>query len=243
MNTSKNLIFGLLSLWLLSTCKPSECLFGTGKIKKEAREVGFFDKIFVYDNINVELVEGTGLYIEAGENLLPLLRTEWRSDSSLILRNDAKCSWLRSYNTPIKIYVGAKNLSLIRWESYGQLENKEPVSVAYLRVEVLGVNALVDLNLQAIGIFLFANIGAGFKLSGKTSELSVFMMGYSRTDALSMQAQRVAIRQESSNHVWVNATQKIEGYISGFGNVFYKSLPTTEQNITSNSSGRAIALP
>lgn len=243
MKTSKILIFGWLSLWLFSTCKPSECLFVTGKIKKEKRTIGFFNKLLVYDNINVELIEEDSLYVEAGENLLPLLQTQLQDDSTLVLRNNAQCNWLRRYDTPIKIYVGAKNLNFIRWESYGNLESKRPISVTYLHIEALGVNTLVNLNLQAIGIFVFANIGTEFKLSGETSELGVFMMGYSRTDALHLKAQQVAIRQESSNHIWVEAIQKISGSINGLGNVFYRSLPTTEQNIISHSSGRAIALP
>jgi len=243
LNECKNLIFGFLSLCLLSTCKPSECFFANGNIKKEFRQVGFFHKLFVYDNISVELTEGEQVWVEAGENLLPLLQTELQADSTLILRNDAKCNWLRSYNTPIKIYVGAKNLSYIRWESYGKLESKIQIPVAYLQVEVLGVNALVDLNLQAIGVFLFANVGADFKVSGKTSDLGIFMMNYSRADALNLESQQANIRQESSNHIWVNATQKIEGSISGYGNIFYKTHPNASVNISATSSGRAVALP
>jgi len=243
MTAFKNLIFGFLILCLLSTCKPSECFFANGNIKKEFRQVGFFHRLFVYDNISVELVEGEEVWIEAGENLLPLLQTELQADSSLVLRNKAKCNWLRSYNTPIKIYVGAKNLGYIRWESYSKLESKTQIPVAYLQVEVLGVNALVDLNLQAIGVYLFANVGADFKLSGKAFYLGIFMMNYSRADALNLEAQQANIRQESSNHIWVNVIQKIEGDIKSYGNIFYKSLPNTLVNISTNASGRAIALP
>jgi hypothetical protein len=69
------------------------------------------------------------------------------------------------------------------------------------------------------------------------------MMNYSRADALNLEAQQANIRQESSNHIWVNVIQKIEGDIKSYGNIFYKSLPNTLVNISTNASGRAIALP
>ncbi|GAB4487864.1 MAG: hypothetical protein OHK0045_08890 [Raineya sp.] len=202
-----------------------------------------FSKIYVYDNISVELIEGEAIYVEAGEHLLPLIQTEWQADSSLVLRNKAQCNWLRSYQTPVKVFVGAKNLGLIRWESYGNLEANRKVSVGYLQVETLGVNPIVKLNIEAIGLYLFANVGTDFQLSGKTSELGVFMMGYSRLNALDLEAQRVSVRQESSNHIWVKANEKIEGSILSFGNVFYQALPGTTINISSKASGKAIALP
>lgn len=235
--------FFFMILCLLPACKPAECLKSTGNIKKDLREVGFFNKMYVYDNISVELIEGENVYVEAGANLLSLIQTELKSDSTLILSNQAKCNWLRSYETPIKIYVGVKNLGFIRWESYGNLEAKNQIRVNYLQVDVLGVNALVNLEVEAIGISLFANVGTGFSLSGKVSDLGVFVMGHSRVDALLLEAQKVTIKQESSNHIWVNAVQKIEGNIRGLGNIYYKSLPTTDVNIVSKSSGRAITLP
>ena len=239
----KTSVFFFMIFCSLFACKPSECLISTGGIKKELRKVGFFNKMYVYDNISIELIEGEEIYVEAGENLLSLIQTELRNDSSLVLSNQAKCNWLRSYETPIKIYVGVQNLKFIRWESYGNLEAKNQINLTYLQIDVLGVNPVINLNINAVGISLFANIGADFKISGKTSDLGIFVMGYSRFDALLLEAQRVSIRQESSNHIWVNATQTIEGSIQGLGNVFYKSLPTTDINIISKSSGRAIAFP
>ncbi|NJL59333.1 MAG: hypothetical protein HC887_06485 [Desulfobacteraceae bacterium] len=136
-----------------------------------------------------------------------------------------------------------KNLGYIRWESFGNLEAKNQVSVKQLSVEVRGVNPIIDLSLQAEAIYLFADVGADFRLSGTAAYLSIFMMGYSRTDAASLQAQAVLVNHQSYNSIRVSAIKILEATIQNTGSLFYKSLPATTKNIAIQSSGKAIPIP
>lgn len=239
---TKILFLLFLTACLCTTCKPSECLFSTGTVKKQIRNIAFFNKIVAYDNISLILTEEEGLLVEAGENLLPLVETTLQADSTLVLRNRAKCNWLRTYKTPIKVYVGAKNLNYIRWQSFGKLESSPLVLVGYLQIDILEVNALISLDTKAAGLYVFSNSGAAVYLSGESVFLSIFTMGFGKIDAQNLQAQKVSVKHQGQNDIWVKANQDLKATLESSGNLFYKLSDTASQNITRTASGKAIQI-
>jgi hypothetical protein len=238
----KGIYLAIAAILFLSTCKPSECLVSVGNIQKQARTLGFFDKMIVEDNISVELIEGEAVWVETGENLLPLIETTLQADCTLVLSNKAKCNWLRSYQTPIRVYVGAKNLGAIRWESYGNLEAKNQVQLGHLQIDVLNVNPTFKLDVNAAGLYIFSNLGAAMDFSGKTNFFSVFTMGYGKINALALQAQNVSIRHQGQNDIWVNASQSLEATLESSGNLFYKSATNISKNIQLRATGKAFSV-
>src|SRR3972149_5567093 len=98
---------GLLNFWLVigmfplaSACKKDkpDCFKSTGDLVREQREVGDFSSMEVYNNVNVVISQDTlnQVIIEAGENLLEEITTEING-ATLVIRNNNKCNWVRSY--------------------------------------------------------------------------------------------------------------------------------------------------
>ena len=75
-----------------------DCLKSTGDIIKEQRFVKDFTTLVVHDNIFVTLTQDTenSLEVEAGENLLSLIKTDV-DGGTLTITNDNSCNWVLSY--------------------------------------------------------------------------------------------------------------------------------------------------
>src|SRR5262245_51383068 len=98
-----------------------DCLKSTGKIITEKRPLAEFSQLEVRKNVSVTLYKDTVNYaeVEAGENLIALVRTEI-SDGILKITNDNVCNWVRSYKKEIHVNLHFKELSYVR--HYGSKE-------------------------------------------------------------------------------------------------------------------------
>jgi hypothetical protein len=86
--------------------KDFDCLKSTGKIKTEERPLPFFTKINLTDGVNLIFVEDSEqkVIVEAGEHLLPKIKTTVTGDS-LVIENRNYCNWVRSLKNAINVYI------------------------------------------------------------------------------------------------------------------------------------------
>jgi hypothetical protein len=102
------LIF-IVAAFSFNGCKKENncvCLKRTGTIIKDVRHTLPFDEIIVEDNLKVFVIQDTfcEVTVQAGENLVSLIRTEVEN-GKLTITNNNRCNWTRSYDKPLNVIV------------------------------------------------------------------------------------------------------------------------------------------
>ena len=195
----------------------------------------------IYDNISLVLENGTNLRVEAGENLIENISFEVGKDSTLTLKNNNVCEWLRTY-APVKVYVGIDRVKSIRSESFGDISTEKLVTTDVLQIDLLRVSGNIDLELSCLYFSLFTNLGAKINLKGQVANLSIYTLGFGKINATEMTAQNASIKHGGSNSVFVNATQSLKATLESNGNLYYKQEPTIK-DIQYFDEGKAFLKP
>jgi len=99
-----------------------DCFKGTGKVITETRTPSDYTRIELNDNINLVITQDSinKISVEGGEKLLPNIQTEF-VDNKLIIKNNNKCNWVRSYKNKFTVYVSAKSLKRIEYFGSGNI--------------------------------------------------------------------------------------------------------------------------
>jgi len=89
-----------------------------------------FDSIRLEDNVNIILIQDTinKIRLEAGENLLPKIKSEV-SNRLLVVKNENDCNWVRKLNVPINAYVHFKDLSIITNMGVASISNEDSLKI------------------------------------------------------------------------------------------------------------------
>lgn len=119
------LFFGFLLLLFGCKKSPFDCFTTTGDIVTETRIITpYFSKINMLDNVDVELISSDVQKVEvtAGENIIDNIITSIsEEDSTLTIRNDNLCNFMRSYDKPLNVKVFYNKIESIYYFSTGNL--------------------------------------------------------------------------------------------------------------------------
>ena len=131
------IVFAVL---LLTSCKKEnscDCFKRTGSIVNVNREVSGFDKLFVEDNLNVFITQGSvfEVKIESGDNLISLIKTEV-VDGTLFIRNKNRCNWTRSYDKPFNVYVTMPVLNFLTSDGTGKIRSLNTITTPDLDIQI-----------------------------------------------------------------------------------------------------------
>lgn len=224
----------VLNLACTSTGAP-DCFQATGDISREEVDVLDFDKITVFENVELILKEGEQkVEIETGE----FLREEVSAiveDRRLILRDENNCNFVRDYGVT-KIYVTSPNITEIRsstsWavRSEGVLSysNLALLSEDFIDPEADTTDGEFDLNLNSTSVSVVVNGNSYFKLKGNTENLSVTVSsGNTRIEAENLIANTVTFNHRGSNDLLVNPQGKLAGILRGTGDLQSFNEPPT----------------
>ena len=231
----------LFFLVICAGCSPDKCLNSTGNIISQNKQIAYFNKIIINDNISLILENGTNIRVEAGENVISNISFEVRTDSTLILKNTNVCEWLRSY-APVKVYVGIDNIKSITSESFGNISTEKLVNINALQLDIFRVSGDIDLELSGNYFSLFTNLGAKINLKGQMANLSIYTLGFGKIDASQMNAQSATVKHGGNNNVFVSATQSLKATLESNGNLYYKQEPITK-DIQYFDEGKAFLKP
>lgn len=126
------LIIGFLLV--MSSCKksPFDCFTSTGEITTQTRTITpYFCNINMFDNVDIELISSDEQKVEvtAGENIIDNIKTLIsKEDSTLTIKNDNQCNWMRSYDKPLKVKIFYKEIESIYYYSIGNLTCLDTIS-------------------------------------------------------------------------------------------------------------------
>jgi hypothetical protein len=104
-----NTCASILLIICFSACKKEnrcDCIKRTGTIITETRQINGFDKIYVEENVAIFIIQDSifEVKVEAGENIVPLIKTEV-INGTLFISNKNRCNWTRSYKKPINVFI------------------------------------------------------------------------------------------------------------------------------------------
>ncbi len=236
----------LVILLLMTACNREQlddCYTRTGPMVTEERPSGYFERIELYDNVNLVLIEGNQptLKIEAGQKLLDAIKTEI-TDSTLLICNTLKCNWVRSYDREITVYATAPALHEIRYEGSGDVRTAGPVTLDSLQVSIWGGAGTFDLDLHAYQLNLALHYGTvDLHVKGKAVLTTIFANSYGPFYCNDLISNIVYIRNSGTNNCHVHAEHILEAEITSVGNIYYTGNPY-ELKTNISGSGKLIKM-
>ena len=225
------LISIVILMSFLQACNKQEgtCITNTGTIIVQDRQVGDFDSISMNDNVNLILTQDTvnKVKVEAGQNIIQGITTRV-VDHLLIIHNQNTCNWLRSYHSPINVYISIKNLWKVIYNSSGNLTSANAIASDIFIVDAWGGCGTIDLDLNIKDGFFLQHMGtANFILRGRCNINSLYAGDFGSFQCQELHSGYTFIKNYGSNDCYVNATRYLDATIGSIGNIYYSGEPDT----------------
>ena len=242
----KTRILLLLLLVISFSCsKPSDCIESSGKEVTKSYDLSSFNKIKVYNGINLIITEGSAQKIEVktGENLISDISINV-VDNMLILKDNTTCNWVREYGQTT-VLVTTPTLTDIICKTEKLISSNGTLTFPYLRLESIDLTdgaGTGDFNLQVDNNILIieSNNISNFYISGKTKDFTAnFYEGNGRIEAANLQCDNLMVFHRGSNDMIVNPQIKMSGTMYSTGNIQCKN-PSVINNILSLYQGKVI---
>jgi hypothetical protein len=210
--------------------KTGPCFTSTGKVVREVRyQNGDFDTIDVNNYVNLILTQDTvrKVEVEAGQNIISGITTEI-SNRHLIVDNTLNCNWLRSYNTPIKVYISVVNLGKIYYLSSGNIRSTNTIRSGNLIVDIWGGSGSIDLTINTYQAFFILHMGTvDVTLHGHCDVNSIYAGDFGFFQCKDLTTGYSYITNNGSNDCYVNVSMFFQATIGSIGNIYYTGKPDT----------------
>lgn len=222
----------LFSILILVSCKG---VFRNGDIiyNQERPIAKPFDCIQINDNISVTLKEDTCQYVEitSGKFVIDKLTAEVIGDT-LVLHNNNRFDWLRSYNCPFEMIVHYKNLGIINYQSTGDLRSLDSIRGYYKNdFRVVNINIKegsgdIDLMVSCNNVGVYYEHGTSkFILRGKVYWSEISTHGFGPIEAENLKSMEVYFSSTSTCYAKVWAIDLLKADLNGLGYLYYKGNP------------------
>ena len=233
MSIFKTLSFVILFAGVKS-CKKAEdrqCLKSTGSIINQEIGMPSFSKLDLNEKIEYCLVQDTicKVMLNGGENLLNEVKISVSNDR-LVITNENKCNFLRSYKKVIKAEIHFVNITEINYRGTEELTNTDVLNLPWLTLSILNSSGSVKLNINSNSIYANASGGYGdFNLSGNTNYANLYIdnNGFCNTYGLKVK-DSVRVISNTMGTMMVNSDNTIlKADIKNGGNIFYEGVPSS----------------
>ena len=222
----------ILILIVFSCKKPEDraCIKSTGELKTVEINVPTFDKLWLGPHMKYVLVQDTveKVVISGGENLLNFITTNVENNT-LVITNENKCNFLRTYKKNITVEIHVKDLIKVEFEGTKELSCQNQLvqnNVLFLIRDGAGE---VNLNLLANSLTTIVTHGWGnFKLEGTVNflKLEVKSNGFGSTYNMDVNDSIYVISTTAEN-IAVNCDNALmRAEIGSIGDIEYKGFPS-----------------
>lgn len=204
------------------------CITSTGKIIIQDRTGPAYHYVEVYNNINLILTQdstNTGVKVEAGENIIDGISTEF-NDGKLILRNNNSCNWVRSFDIPINVYLNFTRLDTLIFAAAGNVTCTNEWTSDSLFFNVIEGGGHANLKVNSFKTFLYVTYGTvTVNITGTSQVTFISSHGYGPVHAEDLHSKFTYMNTSSPNDVYLNATVELSAKITNIGNVYYSGDP------------------
>ncbi len=233
----------LFSLFLLSACAKEnmgDCFKSTGDIVEETRQVPSFNYIELYDHINLYISFGTEqqVVVKGGENLQEHIETKVEG-GVLVIQNNNRCNWVRSFKKNIDIYLTIPDLKGMEYRGSGEVRFLDTLVGESFVINLFQSSGDLFLLLNTPYAELKTNSGpVTITASGKVDYLVAFVGGTGFVDASGIESIGGLAVTTSTGYIRINASDFLKADISGIGDIEYFGDPTIE--LIDNGKGSLI---
>lgn len=229
-------------LTLFASCDKDhlfDCLKSSGSKVFEARTVGDFNRIDVYNNPEVIITQDTvnSVTVEAGEHIVAGITTEC-AYGTLTIRNENKCNWVRSYSKTIAVHVHVKKLDFIHHHGSSTISSANTLTNTTFEFNVWN-SGDINLSIDADTTYSKQHITVGdITLSGRSAYCYIYNNGNGFTYHHDLRVENSTVIQRGTGDCYVNVNQNMNVEIHDVGDVYYSGNPQVTSSIT--GSGKLI---
>jgi hypothetical protein len=245
LNKKWTYIFMLFSFSFISCNKENawDCVKTAGETTTQVRYLTDFEKIVIYDKIDVFLIADSISYVEvkSGKNIIPKLTTEIENNE-LTIKNENRCNWVRSFDIPFEVYVHYTEISQIDARGAGNIISTNTIVADRLLINAWESVSTIDIDIQTDYFKVALHTGnADLNVSGNTNEAYFYVNPNGYLNALGLESDYLSITSNSPADSYVRADGTFIAVLNYVGNVFYAGNPNNLY-IEENHSGKCIAL-
>jgi len=224
--------FILVGLFGFMACEDSalgDCFQSTGSIRTEERFLAEIKSIELDDRINLFLTfsedDEYQIRVKAGKNLLDGITTSVEQ-GNLLIKNENKCNWVRSFDKEMDVFITLPDLDLLTYRGSGEIKFMNELKTDSFLLESWNASGNLSFQIDASYLGLKLNTGpANVNCSGKASQLVAFSNGLGRLDAKGVAAERVLAINENIGSIAVSADTFLQAEIKGSGDIEYYGSP------------------
>jgi hypothetical protein len=223
-------------LSILTACKKPEertCFKRTGDIDTLEVSVGGFDKLFLHEHVEYELIQDSldKVVLVGGKNLLGEIQLTV-NEGLLDISNHNRCNFLRDYQKKVKAEIHFTNIINIHFEGTETLANRDMLQFDWLTFLIRDGAGPVKLNFNAQYVNAIVSHGWGdftFKGTVNQANLNVRSNGYCDTYGMKV-LDSLTVISNTQGTVKVNANgAKLKAQTEADGNILYKGVPSSIQ--------------
>jgi hypothetical protein len=224
--------------WKCNRDNPCDCIHGTGNVIQQERQLPTFHSVYVEDNVNLIFQEDTiqKIIVEAGKNLINLVKTEMRGDE-LFLHNDNKCNFSRRYDIPINVYIHyvRNQFYSVKSKATSTISNSNPCTNDSID---LNIESSGDINFQVAGsgtIFTHQHGAGDVTLIGTCDQVIIYSIGTGFTTTENCANRYTWVYTTTTGKITVGPWDQLITQIYGSGNIYYKGNPNSIVNSETNT--------
>ena len=239
-------LFLIIYIVILASCDSDsikDCFSNPGTTITNTYQIENFEKLHVSEGIEVYIQQAAipEIKIEVGKNIKNHIEY-YVSNNELFLKNKLECKLGATKAAKITVFV--PNLTHIHSISQFQLQSLNtlyfPELNIYHGIISESASGIINLNLNATNIIVETNNSSLIQLSGTANNLTVnFWGGNAKIQASQLIAQNIYVLHRSTNHMYLNPMQSIQGDIYGVGNIYLNHIPSIIQ-VNQHYTGRLI---
>lgn len=217
-----------------------DCFKSTGVTKQESRIIENFSHLEVRDRINVYISYGVdrSAIVEGGKNLLDMVKTEVK-DGVLLIENDNRCNWVRSFKKNINVYLTTPEFSKMTFRGSGEIVFQDTLRPSFFQLNCWDASGSVYFLFNSPKIELKAHTGpTKIFCAGKVDYLINYLNSSGMMNTARCEANRVLAINNNTGLLTVKAKDQLKAEISGSGNIAYYGEPTIE--LTDNGKGNLV---
>lgn len=232
----------LLILLFISACesdKSWDCLRAHGNETISKIESGSFDKVFLFDKIEYNLIQDTAdfLIVKCGDNILSNIYSE--NDNGLLrigFKNN--CELFRDSDRLARIDIHFRNLQNLEIYSSQIVHTPDTLKLEKLLVSKRS-NGNLKINILADEFFIYSNEYGDSKISGKIINASCRQEGVGRIDFVETIIDVAGIYTEGPGTTLLNQVNSLNATVKRNGKLILKSKPQ-EQRIEVFDDGEVV---
>lgn len=211
---------------------------GSGKLQKQARELGHFDAVALgmAGNVELRLGDTESVTIETDDNILPEIETVVEN-GTLRIRPVKKDTRLAP--TALRFVVQAKQVSRVTVGGSGSISAPE-LRAPKLQFEVGGSGSIEVAQLQSEVVAVSIGGSGGFKAGGSTDNLNVSLGGSGHVQAGQLAARQARVSIGGSGQAVIWAKQSLRAAVSGSGGIDYYGDPELSKSVSGSGKIRRL---